>query len=148
MWTGTQWGRPHTCMHTLTHVLPDTVYWNAIMRSSDATRGALFARMPTVLFLLACVALRATSALDRLVVDLEEEKTEGVTSPSIADPIKDMIEKNKQRKERKWWQILNLLIILVRFFWRRPLRIRHGIKNSLAMPASLGILLMVSNSSM
>ena len=71
------------------------------MRSSDATRGALFARMATVLFLLVCVALRATSALDRLVVDLEEEKTEGVASPSVADPIKDMIEKNRQRKQKK-----------------------------------------------
>ena len=47
---------------------------------------------------------RATSALDRLVVDLEEEKTEGVASPSVADPIKDMIEKNRQRKQKRLQQ--------------------------------------------
>ena len=97
------------------------------MRCSDATRGALVARMATVLFLLVCVALRATSALDRLVVDLEEEKTEGVTSPSIADPIKDMIEKNKQSYEtenlrrdlsklfKKYFYVIPILLLVIIF---------------------------------
>ena len=74
------------------------------MRSSDDAE-ALFARMATVTFLL---VLRGLSAChekhyNRLVVDLEEEKTEGVTSLyiSVADPIKDMVEKNRQRKQRK-----------------------------------------------
>ena len=94
------WGRPHTCMHTLTHVLPDTVYWNAIMRPSDAKRGQSSRGWRRYSFFSHGVCAPRVH-LTRLVVDLEEEKTEGVTSPSIADPIKDMIEKNKQRKERK-----------------------------------------------
>ena len=50
---------------------------------------------------------------------VEEERTEGVTSQSVADPIKDMVEKNRQRKRRKAAAANATLKSNVNFMWRK-----------------------------